>query len=182
MAILVIGSLAVMVKAVRMYLAGQRGPVYEKARQGIGRAVLLGLEILIIADIIQTVIVDPDGRVRGHPGPHRAGAHHPQLLARDRAAGPTALADGRCGGRTGGRCGRHRERGDTRLTSVPPRPRCRANRPTGGPVSSARRARWPRTASLRRRTRPGTPGSRGWPTRRTGRHTRGWRAGSGLPG
>jgi uncharacterized membrane protein len=58
-AVLVVGSLTVVVRAAQGYLAGQRGAVYEAARQGIGRAILLGLEILIIADIIQTIIVDP---------------------------------------------------------------------------------------------------------------------------
>jgi uncharacterized membrane protein len=32
---------------------------YEGVRQGVGRAILLGLEILIIADIIQTITIDP---------------------------------------------------------------------------------------------------------------------------
>jgi uncharacterized membrane protein len=32
---------------------------YEGARQGVGRAILLGLEILIIADIVQTITIDP---------------------------------------------------------------------------------------------------------------------------
>jgi len=39
-----------------------RGPgvrAYEGARQGLGRAILLGLEILIIADIVQTITIDP---------------------------------------------------------------------------------------------------------------------------
>ena len=60
MAVLVVGSLTVMVKAAQGYhWPASAGPVYEAARQGIGRAILLGLEILIIADIIQTIIVDP---------------------------------------------------------------------------------------------------------------------------
>lgn len=58
-AVLVVGSLAVVVRVVGLYLAGRRDSLYETARQGIGRAILLGLEILIIADIIQTIIVDP---------------------------------------------------------------------------------------------------------------------------
>jgi uncharacterized membrane protein len=32
---------------------------YERVRQGVGRAILLGLEILIIADIVQTITIDP---------------------------------------------------------------------------------------------------------------------------
>ncbi|MEA3218738.1 MAG: hypothetical protein QOJ19_4894, partial [Acidimicrobiia bacterium] len=33
--------------------------VYEQARQDVGRAILLGLEVLIIADIVQTITIDP---------------------------------------------------------------------------------------------------------------------------
>ena len=58
-AILVAGSVLTLVSSLRILLAGNRTGAYEAARQGIGRAVLLGLEILIIADIIQTVIIDP---------------------------------------------------------------------------------------------------------------------------
>jgi uncharacterized membrane protein len=32
---------------------------YKGVRQGVGRAILLGLEILIIADIVQTITMDP---------------------------------------------------------------------------------------------------------------------------
>ena len=32
---------------------------YEGVRQGVGRSILLGLEILIIADIVQTITIDP---------------------------------------------------------------------------------------------------------------------------
>jgi uncharacterized membrane protein len=58
-AVLVGGSLTAGLKALLRYVRGERAGVYEAARQGIGRAILLGLEILIIADIIQTIIVDP---------------------------------------------------------------------------------------------------------------------------
>jgi uncharacterized membrane protein len=57
--ILIVGSLLTVIAAGRLVLDGHRIRAYEVARQGIGRAVLLGLEILIIADIIQTVIIDP---------------------------------------------------------------------------------------------------------------------------
>ena len=57
--ILIGGSLLTMFAGIRIYLTGQHQAAYQAARQGIGRAVLLGLEILIIADIIQTVIIDP---------------------------------------------------------------------------------------------------------------------------
>jgi len=35
------------------------GNAYERLRQDIGRAILLGLEVLIIADIIRTIVVEP---------------------------------------------------------------------------------------------------------------------------
>lgn len=33
--------------------------VYEETRRGIGRVILLGLELLVAADIIRTVAIDP---------------------------------------------------------------------------------------------------------------------------
>jgi uncharacterized membrane protein len=58
-AILVVGSLAAFVSAARSYrlVGGRRA--YEKARRDVGRAILLGLEFLIIADIVMTITVDP---------------------------------------------------------------------------------------------------------------------------
>ena len=58
-AILVVGSLAAFVSAARSYrrVGGRRA--YEKARRNVGRAILLGLEFLIIADIVMTITVDP---------------------------------------------------------------------------------------------------------------------------
>jgi uncharacterized membrane protein len=38
---------------------GGPGEAYQNYRQGIGRAILLGLEILIAADIIRTIAVEP---------------------------------------------------------------------------------------------------------------------------
>jgi uncharacterized membrane protein len=56
--VLVIGSLAALVSAA---VAARRSGIrsgYQQARQGIGRAILLGLEFLIIADIVLTITVD----------------------------------------------------------------------------------------------------------------------------
>ena len=39
--------------------SGRREGVYEQARTRIGRAILLGLEVLIIADIVLTITVEP---------------------------------------------------------------------------------------------------------------------------
>jgi uncharacterized membrane protein len=58
-AILVVGSLAAFASAARSYRqVGARG-AYEEARRNVGRAILLGLEFLIIADIVMTITVDP---------------------------------------------------------------------------------------------------------------------------
>ena len=57
-AILAIGSVIAGVR----FLSGLAGPrrsgAYERVRTDVGRAILLGLEVLIIADIVQTITVD----------------------------------------------------------------------------------------------------------------------------
>ena len=58
-AVLAIGSLWALVQAFRHYLRGDHLAVYTQARLQIGRSILLGLEILIIADIVQTITVAP---------------------------------------------------------------------------------------------------------------------------
>jgi len=58
-AILAIGSIVAMVGAATTLVRGERRAAYERARQDIGRAILLGLEVLIIADIVQTITIDP---------------------------------------------------------------------------------------------------------------------------
>jgi uncharacterized membrane protein len=58
-AILAIGSLRALVVAVGSWSRGDRDDVYQRTRQRIGQAILLGLEVLIIADIVQTVTIDP---------------------------------------------------------------------------------------------------------------------------
>ena len=56
-AILVIGSLVALVNAALN--ARQGAPAaYQRARQDVGRAILLGLEVLIIADIVLTITVE----------------------------------------------------------------------------------------------------------------------------
>lgn len=58
-AVLVVGSLAAFVSAALSYRrVGARG-TYEATRRNVGRAILLGLELLIIADIVMTITVDP---------------------------------------------------------------------------------------------------------------------------
>jgi uncharacterized membrane protein len=56
--ILVIGSVLAFVSAAGVLRRGDRRAAYERARQNVGRAILLGLEVLIIADIVLTITVD----------------------------------------------------------------------------------------------------------------------------
>jgi uncharacterized membrane protein len=58
-AVLAIGSVIAMVGAARALTRGERRAAYEKARHDAGRSILLGLEVLIIADIVQTITIDP---------------------------------------------------------------------------------------------------------------------------
>ncbi len=57
-AILAIGSIVAIVGAAVAVMRGQRLEAYEQARRDIGRAILLGLEVLIIADIVLTITID----------------------------------------------------------------------------------------------------------------------------
>jgi uncharacterized membrane protein len=58
-AILVLGALAVLVRSAVLWLFSRRDAgAYWYFRRHLGRVILLGLELLIVADIIRTVIVD----------------------------------------------------------------------------------------------------------------------------
>ncbi len=57
--ILAVGSLRALAVASAAWTSGERVGVYERARLQVGQAILLGLEVLIIADIVQTVTIDP---------------------------------------------------------------------------------------------------------------------------
>jgi uncharacterized membrane protein len=57
--ILAVGSIAALADATTALRRGERRSAYQRARQGVGRSVLLGLEVLIIADIIMTITIDP---------------------------------------------------------------------------------------------------------------------------
>jgi uncharacterized membrane protein len=64
--ILVLGCLSVFVHSAVLYLSNVDRPnAYQYFRKHLGRVILLGLEILIVADIIRTVIVSqsPDSVV-----------------------------------------------------------------------------------------------------------------------
>ena len=57
-AILVVGGLISLVAWVRDVASGRRQAAYVALRHNIGRTILLGLELLIVADIILTVAID----------------------------------------------------------------------------------------------------------------------------
>jgi uncharacterized membrane protein len=65
-AAIVIGLLATTIGYLRALPAGKdREAIYRAYRQGVGKAILLGLEILVAADIIRTVAVSPTFRSAG---------------------------------------------------------------------------------------------------------------------
>lgn len=57
--ILVVGFLVALFGAARTMSRGERQSAYEQVRHNVGRAILLGLEVLIIADIVETITIDP---------------------------------------------------------------------------------------------------------------------------
>lgn len=59
-AVLVLGFLAGVVKSLQAYFSGQTEVSYDVLRRYFGRSILLGLEILIAADLIRTVAVEPE--------------------------------------------------------------------------------------------------------------------------
>jgi uncharacterized membrane protein len=61
-AVLVVGFLTGAVKSLLAFAEGQREGAYDLVRRYFGRSILLGLEILIAADLIRTVAIDPTMR------------------------------------------------------------------------------------------------------------------------
>jgi len=57
--VLVVGFLTGIFLALRDLLRGKRGGVYRMIRTYFGQSILLGLEVLVAADLIRTVAVDP---------------------------------------------------------------------------------------------------------------------------
>src|SRR5690606_26358511 len=55
---IVIGAIVATIIAVRSLLR-RSGPVYVPFRRSLGRSILLGLELLVAADIIKTVALTP---------------------------------------------------------------------------------------------------------------------------
>jgi len=58
-AVIVVGVLVATAMSVRALRAGTAEEAYRVLRQRVGRAILLGLEVLVAADIIRTVAVSP---------------------------------------------------------------------------------------------------------------------------
>ena len=58
-AVIVVGVLVAMVMSVRALRTRTAEEAYRELRQRVGRAILLGLEVLVAADIIRTVAVSP---------------------------------------------------------------------------------------------------------------------------
>ena len=84
--ILVVGSVASFVLYARDVLRdGARRTAYERLRVNIGRTILVGLEVLIVADIVLTVAIDQTIESALTLGPDRPRPDVPELLARDRA-------------------------------------------------------------------------------------------------
>ena len=57
--IMIVGGLAAFAAFGRRSLRRSGTDAYERLRRDLGRSILLGLEVLIIADIVRTIIVDP---------------------------------------------------------------------------------------------------------------------------
>ena len=53
------GGIALVRLAVEARDPARRAGAYPRVRRTLGRTILLGLEVLIIADIVRTIIVDP---------------------------------------------------------------------------------------------------------------------------
>lgn len=65
-AIIVLGALIAVIAASRIFIDGRDfATAYHSLRTQLGRAILLGLEFLVAADIIGTVVVEPTFRSIG---------------------------------------------------------------------------------------------------------------------
>jgi len=58
-AVLIVGVLVGFLRAAGDLVQDRRVDVYRRLRSFVGRSILLGLEILVAADLIRTVAVDP---------------------------------------------------------------------------------------------------------------------------
>ena len=77
-------------------LSRRESDVYRRFRQQLGRAILLGLELLVAGDIVGTVAASPGlTDQRGSAGRDRPHPHLPELLARGRDNRAMAMAKAR---------------------------------------------------------------------------------------
>jgi uncharacterized membrane protein len=53
------GLVALVVGALSWFDPTRRAGAFVRTRRNLGRAILLGLEVLIIGDIVRTIVVDP---------------------------------------------------------------------------------------------------------------------------
>lgn len=59
-AILIVGSAVAFVGyGLRLVRGGVRLEAFKDLRASLGRAILLGLEVLVVADIVRTIVVEP---------------------------------------------------------------------------------------------------------------------------
>ena len=59
-AIMIVGGLWALARfAVATTRPAERADAYPRLRERLGRTILLGLEVLIVGDIVRTIIVDP---------------------------------------------------------------------------------------------------------------------------
>jgi uncharacterized membrane protein len=57
--IMILGGLGAFIAVIPRRRRGASPDPYNDLRRNVGRSILLGLEVLIIADIVRTIIVDP---------------------------------------------------------------------------------------------------------------------------
>jgi uncharacterized membrane protein len=57
-AVLAVGSAIALLRGAMLAARGEHALAYKTVRRNVGRSILLGLEILIIADIVLTVTID----------------------------------------------------------------------------------------------------------------------------
>ena len=76
----------------RLLTGAPRREAFDEVRASLGRAILLGLEVLVVADIIRTIVVTPTLVECRHVGRDRTGADPAELLDRRRGRRGAALA------------------------------------------------------------------------------------------
>ena len=99
-AILVVGStLAFAGYALELVRRTPRLTAFKDLRASLGRSILLGLEVLVVADIVRTIVVEPTLESAADARRDRAGAGAAQLRDRRRGRRRRAVAqEGRAAG------------------------------------------------------------------------------------